>query len=114
MLANNGADDYCNKEETRVEGPWSFGQRPARLNKAGDKARLNRELLEMGPEKAVAEGIIGLEKYLQLKKNIDAYKLATSSAIDCEGTRGTWIWGPPGVGKSHYARNHFTDIYLKA
>ena len=63
-MVNNGADDYCNKEETRVEGPWSFGQRPARLNKAGDKARLNRELLEMGPEKAVAEGIIGLEKYL--------------------------------------------------
>ena len=48
-MVNNGADDYCNKEETRVEGQWSFGQKPARLNKAGDKARLNRELLEMGP-----------------------------------------------------------------
>ena len=22
---NNGADDYCMKEDTRVEGPWEFG-----------------------------------------------------------------------------------------
>lgn len=22
---NNGADTYCNKEETRVEGPWTYG-----------------------------------------------------------------------------------------
>lgn len=26
---NNGADTYCMKEETRVEGPWSFGIKPA-------------------------------------------------------------------------------------
>jgi hypothetical protein len=31
-----------------------------------------------------------------------------------EGTRGVWIYGPPGVGKSHYVRTHHTDIFLKA
>lgn len=36
---NNGADDYCNKEETRIDGPWSHGVRPARHNQRGDKAR---------------------------------------------------------------------------
>lgn len=61
---NNGADTYCNKEETRVDGPWTFGIRPARLNKAGDKQRMNIELLDMGPEKAVSEGIIEISKYL--------------------------------------------------
>lgn len=25
---NNGAHDYCLKEETRIEGPWEFGERP--------------------------------------------------------------------------------------
>lgn len=60
MKVNNGADDYCNKEETRLEGPWSFGVKPARLNKKGDLARRNQELLEMGPEKAVENGIISI------------------------------------------------------
>ena len=64
MKFNNGADDYCNKEDTRVEGPWSFGVKPARLNKKGDKARHNRDLIEMGPENAVKDGLICVSKYL--------------------------------------------------
>ena len=39
---NNGADEYCNKEDTRLDGPWSFGVRPARRNQKGDVARLNK------------------------------------------------------------------------
>lgn len=64
VKVNNGADDYCNKEETRVEGPWSFGVKPARLNKKGDKARANKELIEMGPEKAVEDGLVDVRQYL--------------------------------------------------
>lgn len=41
VKVNNGADSYCNKVETRVEGPWTFGVKPARLNKKGDLARRN-------------------------------------------------------------------------
>lgn len=61
---NNGADDYCNKEETRVEGtePYQFGTKPARLNKKGDKARKTKELLAMGPEAALEQGLVGLGK----------------------------------------------------
>lgn len=113
VRVNNGADDYCNKEETRLEGPWSFGVKPARLNKKGDKARKNKDLLEMGPEKAVAEGLIDVRQYLQLKKNIDAYKLCTAEPQPTDTVRGTWIWGPSGVGKSFKARAEFQDIYLK-
>lgn len=25
---DNGADRYCMKEDTRVEGPWEFGEKP--------------------------------------------------------------------------------------
>lgn len=50
---NNGADDYCMKEETRVSGPWSFGIRPARKNLKGDCARRNAELRAMGTLEAV-------------------------------------------------------------
>lgn len=31
------------------------------------------------------------------------------------GTRGTWVVGPPGTGKTHYARTHYgEDVYIKA
>jgi len=111
---DNGASAYCLKEDTRVEGPWEFGLKPARLNEKGSKAEQNKKLIEMGAENAVEQGLIGIERYLQLKKNIDAYKIATSVAIEAEGCRGIWIWGAPGVGKSRYARDNFKDIYLKA
>jgi len=41
VIKNNGADEYCNKDDTRLDGPWSFGIRPARRDKKGDVARLN-------------------------------------------------------------------------
>jgi len=28
VLINNGAHDYCMKEDTRVDGPWEFGVKP--------------------------------------------------------------------------------------
>lgn len=68
----------------------------------------------MGAEKAVADGYIQIQDYLKVKKSIDAYKIATVEPSESENVRGTWIYGPPGVGKSRYARDSFTDIYLKA
>ena len=77
MKVNNGADDYCNKEDTRLEGPWTHGIKPARLNKKGDLARRNLELVEMGPEKAVEDGIISIINYPKVKSAIDLYSNCT-------------------------------------
>lgn len=114
VKVNNGADEYCNKEDTRLDGPWSFGVRPARYNKKGDKARQNRELVEMGPEKAVELGYVRIEKYLELKRNIDAYKLATLKPTTSATTRGVWVWGESGSGKSSYVRDTYGEYYDKS
>lgn len=36
MRVDNGASQYCQKEETRVEGPWSFGEIPIKRNSKED------------------------------------------------------------------------------
>lgn len=33
---NNGADNYCLKEDTRIEGPFEFGKRPIKRNSKTD------------------------------------------------------------------------------
>lgn len=41
VKVDNGASQYCNKEETRVDGPWSFGEKIRR----GRKIQTAREVL---------------------------------------------------------------------
>lgn len=33
---DNGASDYCMKEDTRIDGPWEFGEKPMRRNNGHD------------------------------------------------------------------------------
>lgn len=72
---NNGADTYCNKEDTRVEGPWSFGVKPARRDVKGDVARLNKEIAQMGAHKACEQGLFSIVKYKQVKQSVNAFLL---------------------------------------
>lgn len=40
VKVNNGADDYCLKEDTRVDGPWEFGVKPVKRNSKADWDRV--------------------------------------------------------------------------
>lgn len=93
MKRDNGASDYCLKEDTRLEGPWEFGVKPARKNVRGETAERNARILEIGPEKCVNEGLIHIKEYLKLKQCVDAYKINTTDIKDSEDVRGEWYWG---------------------
>lgn len=54
--------DYCGKEDTRVEGPYSHGIPPAAKNVKGDTKKRNQQILEYGIAKAIEEGLVPLEK----------------------------------------------------
>ncbi len=110
---NNGADTYCNKDETRIEGPWTFGVKPARKNVKGDTARRNRELLEKGAEQAVLDGDIKLQDYQKLERAINQFKLKTAEPYCAGHDRGVWIYGPSRTGKSTYAREHYPNAFDK-
>ena len=36
---DNGAADYCMKEDTRVEGPWTYGERPLDMTRSEDNKK---------------------------------------------------------------------------
>lgn len=69
----------------------------------------------MGPVKAVEQGLISIEKFWQAKRSLDLFHLATKKPHEAEGTRGIWIVGPPGTGKTHRARHRYPGPhYLKS
>jgi hypothetical protein len=52
--------------------------------------------------------------YSRLQKNIDLYKAHKLKNHPKESTRGTWIRGPPGSGKTHSVHSQESDLYIKA
>ena len=52
VVKNNGADRYCMKDDTRVEGPFEFGIKPARRNVQGETAERNAAIKAMGAREA--------------------------------------------------------------
>lgn len=81
--------EYCtstgaHEGKPRVEGPWTKGMAPARLNVKENKAQRNKALIEMGAAQAVDEGIIDVKDYLKTKANIEGYKNDTSKVESLE------------------------------
>lgn len=110
---NNGADDYCNKEDTRLAGPWSYGVKPARKNLKGDTARRNADLMQMGTAQAVEQGYIRVEEALKLERALAMLKILKTEAYEHDTVRGEWHYGVSGAGKSHAVRRAYPDAYIK-
>ncbi len=70
----------------------------------------------MGAVAAARAGLINIDKVIKTQQCIDFMKLKDQQQLTVESdkVRGTWIHGLPGVGKSRYARDNFTDIFNKA
>jgi len=75
---DNGASSYCLKEQTRIEGPWEHGIKPAQRNVKGDVAARNKQILDIGVEQCVEQGLIHMKEYLKLKQCVQAYTLNTT------------------------------------
>lgn len=109
VYVNNGADRYCMKKETRVDGPYKFGNYPMKFNDPNDW----QNIWNLAKENRIEEIPPGIRirNYNTIKTIAKDYM----NLEDCEHLRGIWIWGPAGTGKSRWVREHVPphDLYPK-
>lgn len=108
VVVNNGADTYCMKEDTRVEGPWEFGTRPLKRN-----SKVDWDLIKASAKANQLDEIPGQIYVCHYQKLKAIAKDHMTFPPDTEHTKGIWIYGPSGVGKSRSARQQYPGSYPK-
>lgn len=101
------AAEYCKKDgDTFEKGKTPFPGKRSDLEEACDMIKDGKRLREVADELS--------STYVKFSRGIKDLALTLTESYEHDDVRGVWIWGPPGVGKSRYARREWPDIYLKA
>lgn len=103
------ANEYVLKDDTAIPGTrFEMGSKPFQRNNKTDWESA-RQLAKSGKlDDCPADVYI---KYYRTLKDIAKDNMKPPENL--ESTCGVWIYGPPGVGKSHYAREHYPGAYMK-
>lgn len=98
--------NYSKKRETRVDGPYECGHLPERKKRDfGTALKLAKE----GRTEEIEPDML-IPYYATFKKiSFDAHK-----PYERQDVCGYWIYGDPGVGKSHYVRTLHPGLYIKS
>lgn len=104
------AIQYCRKDGDYFEQ----GEEPQKNggDKQEERARKNKRLREVPLEELVRTGELPISQVPLIKK-ARVILDQEGAPYEHESVRGVWIWGQPGVGKTHKARE-YGDLYLKA
>ena len=105
---DNGADAYCMKEETRIEGPWEYGIKPVKRASAVDWEQVKEKAKEGKFSELPAD--IFVKHYGNLCR-IRKDNLVVDGAL--EDVKGVWLHGAAGNGKSQLARERYPESYKK-
>lgn len=107
VKVDNGVDTYCMKEDTRVAGPWVYGTRPIKNTKTD---------WQIVWDLAVANKLDDIPAQIRLTHYHKLKSIAKDHLVlppPSETTRGIWIHGSSGIGKSRTARQSYPDFYPK-
>jgi len=105
------AREYCQKELSRVAGPWEFGEWT--IDQRGHRSDLEdaKKMLDEGSsmEKVADECFGSWVKYHKAFEKYQQYKKPKPATRD---VRVYVLWGPTGTGKTHRAIGYDKDYYI--
>ena len=107
---STAAETYVHKDDTAIAGTrFSIGQKPFNRNSKTDWS-LAKEKAKLGELENVPPDVY--IKYYRTLKTIAMDHMTKPTDLPC--VAGIWIHGPPGVGKSFFARNQYgPNLYIK-
>jgi len=107
---NDACDKYCQKERTRVAGPFIFGTKPQQ-GKRNDLELAARAFIESPADIfAVNNPVI----FMRYHKGLQALKNVTRKHRDIKVPPIVhWNWGVAGSGKTRFAYEAHESVYIK-
>lgn len=101
------ASDYCKKDNDYFEkGNVPFPGKRTDLETACDMIKSGKRMYDVVNELPVTA--------VKYHRGLVYINFVLSPEYEHEDVRGIWIYGPPGVGKSRYAREHWPNLYFKS
>lgn len=103
------AADYCRKEDSRIAGPWFFGQE---AQGQGDRTDLHAalEMVKAGATNAqIAEAMP--EVYARNHRGIQAVRCANEKPLRRDAMKIILLLGPTGIGKTTQAHRHWPNAF---
>lgn len=105
---NNGVEEYCMKEDTRLDGPWEFGECPIKRNDKTDWDKVRKHAIAGKLDKIPSE--IYVKHYGNLKQIAKDHQKVMPRDAEKECL---WYYGLPGAGKTRKATTDYPDAYRK-
>lgn len=100
---------YCTKEETRIAGPWEYGELPVK-GKRNDLMAVKADLDEGMTMPDLAEK--HFSQCARYYKFFQTYKLWKTPRVS-EPKTILILWGPTGTGKTRYCFDNYPNAYWK-
>lgn len=104
------AIDYCRKEDTRIDGPWEYGNAKLGQGARNDLINLNEAIKEQKPLHYIKDNFPN--EFYKYQRGIHAARQLELPERHFK-TQVTLIYGPTGTGKSRYVEATYSTAYWK-